>query len=256
MSKYFNITDFNGFSEEYATTSDPTIISTRTVTKQKFEQLHLDSLGKFMKSNGLYPHKLKQHLISSIYPNELANGNCVDHIRMGYGKSPSQFSAYQKFANLYSDSSNGYLKSDLKFSCTSQIQIALNYDHWNTAFYLDDSGWLEQQNLLRKISFKREYKKELISIIDELASKEYNLYLYCVDGYYEIETGKEFVDTLVELIEDEDIYPTIHIVKYVTINAKCNTYENIDDYVVNEFSNLLDLYNFISWNSIDNNYIN
>lgn len=253
MSKYFIKSDFAAFNEALATSEDSGVIANRMIVQERLRDLHLGGLKEFMLKRGLYPHwKEKTNLTNVLYPFFKANGGSVTYIRLGYAKSKSEIDAYAKRISLAKLSNSGYLTDDMAFHYLSQIQISLDAYSWDTAFYLGHHGWLEQNNLVRKIS-NINNRKEFERILDELLLDGYSLNIG--DGFQTTTYKKSsaFSKALIDATNNSLAY-TIYISKNKDEYSIENAKDTILDYVCGEFGKLLPLYRYVAWD-IDNNYI-
>ena len=253
MGKYFIDSDFRAFEWEKARLEDKPIIADRRIVVDRMRSLHEEGLSRFMKSKGLYPHwKEKTNLTNVIYPFMKANGGSVTYIRMGYGKNKAKIDILSKYLQVFKLNSRGYLTDDMAFHYITQLQLALNEEGWNIALYLGKDGWFEQKNLVKKLSTNGN-KSKFINLLEELFNYGYTLYLNSENGRYYYEDMEDYVNDIIDY-SNEGVSYTIRIANEREIDDKMNDRDLILDFVKDEFSKLIDIYNFISWDT-DNNYI-
>lgn len=253
MGKYFINSDFDAFAIEKATLEDQAIIADRKIVVERMGVLHEEGLKKFMNSKGLYPHwNEKLNLTNVIYPYMKANAGRVTYLRMGYGKHKSKIDKLSKHFQMYKFNNRGSLVDDMAFHYITQIQIALDEEGWNTALYLGKHAWLEQKNLVNKLSIG-DNRLKFIMLLEQLYDEGYTLHLYSEQGDYYYEDIDDYIDDIVNY-SNGGISFTMHIANEKEIDDDMNDRSLILDYVKNEFNKLVGVYNFISWDT-DNNYI-
>ncbi len=253
MGKYFIDSDFDAFALEKATLEDQAIIADRRIVVERMRVLHEEGLKKFMNSKGLHPHwNEKLNLTNVIYPYMKANAGKVTYLRMGYGKQKSKIDKLSKHLQMYKFNSRGTLVDDMAFHYITQIQIALDENGWNIALYLGKHAWLEQKNLVKKLSMG-DNRISFEKLLEELNEEGYTLYLYSEQGDYYYEDIEEYVDDIIEY-SNEGVSFTIHIANEREVNDEMNDRDKILDFIKDEFAKLVGIYNFISWDT-DNNYI-
>lgn len=253
MSKFFIESDFKAFDKALAKSENPSVIANRNIVVGRLRDLHIGGLKAYMEGLGLYPHwKEKTNLTNVVYPFFKANGGSVTYIRLGYAKNKAKMDEYAKRVGMAQLTDKSYLKDDMAFHYLAQIQLALDENGWDTSFYLGHHGWIEQNNLVKKISNK-DNRLEFESILEVLKSDGYALNIGDDISSSSYKKVSSFVDALIDLTNRGAIY-TIYIFKHKTVNSVENDKDLIIDYVEGEFTKLLPLYTFVSW-SIDNNYI-
>ena len=253
MGKYFINSDFDAFALEQAILDDQAIIADRRIVVERMRVLHEEGLKKFMNSKGLHPHwNEKLNLTNVIYPYMKANGGSVTYLRMGYGKHKTKIDKLSKHLQMYKFNSRGSLVDDMAFHYITQIQRALNEKKWNTALYLGKHAWLEQKNLVNKLAIG-DNRLKFMTLLEQLYDEGYTLYLYSEQGDYYYEDIDDYTDDIINYSND-GISFTIHIANEKEIDDEMNDRDLILGYIKNEFSKLIEIYNFISWDN-GNNYI-
>lgn len=253
MSKYFIDSDFDAFALKKAMSDDQAIIADRKIVVERMRVLHEGGLKKFMNTNGLHPHwKEKLNLTNVIYPYIKANGGQVTYIRMGYGKHKSKIKELSERLQIFKLNEKGVLMGDMAFHYVTQIQIALDEDGWNIALYLDKHGWLEQNNLAKKLSIHKN-RIDFKNLLEELYNEGYNLYLYSGQSNCCYRNIEHYIDDIIKYVNQGFSF-SIHIVNEKEKDDEMNDRDKILDYTKDEFSKLIKLYNFISWDT-NNNYI-
>lgn len=253
MGKYFIDSDFIAFEWEKARLEDKSIIADRRIVVDRMRGLHEEGLKRFMKSKGLNPHwKEKTNLTNVIYPFMKANGGSVTYLRMGYGKDKAKIDILSKYLQMFKFNNRGHLVDDMAFHYITQLQLALDEKGWNVALYLGKHGWLEQKNLVKKLNVGNN-KSIFSNLLEELFNYGYTLYLYSEKGDYYYEDIEDYINDIIDYSNDGVSY-TIHIANEREINDDMNDRTLILDFVKGEFSKLIDIYNFISWDT-GNNYI-
>lgn len=254
MGRFFLESDFKAFDSNLARSTDERVIANRMHVVNKFKDLHEQGLNKFTNSNGLNSHWKKEHLTNVIWPLKQANGECVNYIRMGYGKSKPELKELSKIAELFNVNEKGFMKDDMAFHCITQLQISLNEESWNVSLYIDKKGWLEQNNLVKKIANKEE-KDELIKLIKIVYEQGYKLYLYSKEkGNYYYEDAEGYVDEIISY-SNNGVSFSVDIAKEFDIEDEENDLDKILLNIINEFNELMPLYKFIAWNYKINNYL-
>ncbi|MEG0005547.1 MAG: hypothetical protein RR730_06930 [Clostridium sp.] len=253
MARYFTQSDLDAFKEEHAESADQAVIENREIVRDKFFNLHNKKLGAFMESKELYPHYIPENLTSDIHPRD-ENQGYVNHIKMGYGKSDYDVDTLIKLAGEATHLSSGFSSSDIDFNTTTQLQLSLDSNFLTVAFYLDHRGWIELINLEKKSKYRDENIQQLYQLANSAVELGYTLYLYTEEGPEEYDDCYDFISDLLNLVASGE-HPAIHIFKCIDLDGDENEEEYIASYIAEEFDNLLPLYNFISWNSTDNNYI-
>lgn len=254
MGRFFLESDFKAFDSNLARSTDERVISNRMNVMNKFRDLHEQGLNKFMNSNGLHCHWKKEHLTNVIWPLKQANGEYVDYIRMGYGKSKPELKELSKIADLFSVNEKGFMKDDMAFHCITQLQISLNEDSWNVSLYIDKKGWLEQNNLVKKID-DRERKDELIELLTAIYEQGYKLYIYSKEkGNYYYEDVEEYVDDIISYSKSGVSF-SVSISREFDKEDEENDLEKTLPNIIHEFNKLMPLYKFIAWNYKKNNYL-
>lgn len=253
MGKYFIESDFNAFAIEKATLEDQAIIADRRIVVERMRVLHEEGLKKFMNAKGLHPHwNEKLNLTNVIYPYIKANAGRVTYLRMGYGKPKSKIDKLSKHLQMYKFNSRGTLVDDMAFHYITQIQIALDEDGWNTALYLGKHAWLEQKNLVNKLSMG-DNRMKFEKLLEELYDEGYTLYLNLEQWNYYYEDIENYVDDIIKY-SNEGVSFTVHIANEREVDDEMNDRDRILNFIKVEFTKLVGIYNFISWDT-DNNYI-
>lgn len=253
MSKYFIKSDFAAFDKALATSESSSVIANRMIVQERLRDLHLGGLKAFMLSKGLYPHwKEKTNLTNVLYPFFKANGGSVTYIRLGYSKNKIKIDEYAKRIGMAKITDKSYLKDDMAFHYLSQLQLALNEDGWDVSFYLGHHGWIEQNNLVKKISDKSN-REEFEALLEELVLDGYDLNIGDDISSTTYKKASEFTKALIDATNIGATY-TIYICKNKTEHSVENNRDTIMGYVCGEFTKLFPLYRFVSWD-VDNNYI-
>jgi hypothetical protein len=254
MSRFFLESDFEAYRDDLARSNDEKIISNRMFVVEKLRDLHEQGLKKFMNSNGLYEHWQKQHLTSVVWPLKQANGEYVNYVRMGYGKSKQQMKELSKILGLTSINDKGYMKDDMAFHYVTQLQIALDEYGWNIALYLGDKGWLEQRNLVKKIESSKVQEESLIEILRSLQEKGFILYIHLDSESYYFENAEDYLTYIVDY-SNKKVNFRMHICKELERDSEYNDLQGTLQFIIKEFNLLMPLYKFVAWDSTKNNYL-
>lgn len=253
MSKFFIESDFKAFDKALATSEEPSVIANRNIVVGRLRDLHIGGLKAFMANNNLYPHwKEKTNLTNVVFPFFKANGGSVTYIRLGYAKSKDKIDEYAKRVGMAKITDKSYLKDDMAFHYLAQIQLDLDEDGWDTSFYLGHHGWVEQNNLVKKISDKAN-REEFEAILEELLLDGYDLNIGNDVSSTTYKKVSEFTEALIDATNIGATY-TIYVCKNKTEHSAENDKDKIIDYVCGEFNKLMPLYRFVSWD-LENNYI-
>lgn len=254
MGKFFLDSDFKAFDRKFARSTDEKIIANRMITVNKFRDLHEQGLKKIMNSNELHAHWQKQHLTNVVWPLKQANGEYVDYVRIGYGKSKQEIKELSQILSLFSINDKGYMKDDMAFHYVTQLQLSINEDEWNVALYLGHHGWLEQKNLVNKVKNNKKEKDLLKDTLNFLQDKGYILYIYSELGDYYYEDASEYINEIIDY-SNKGVSFTIHICKELDKDDEKNDIQKILPYLITEFKILMPIYKFIAWDSKKNNYL-
>ncbi|MEF9952145.1 MAG: hypothetical protein RR838_06085, partial [Clostridium sp.] len=174
MASYFTQKDLHAFKDELAQSTDRTVIENREVVRNKFHELHNKKLGNFMESRELFPHYVPENLTSDINPKS-ENGEYVNFIKMGYGKSDYDVDTLVKLASEATHLGSDYSSGDIEFNTTSQLQLSLDSNFLTVAFYLDHMGWIELINLEKKSKYRDENIQDLYQLANSVVEVGYTL---------------------------------------------------------------------------------
>lgn len=255
MGKYFLESDFKAFDSSLARRTDDKVIGNRIYVVNKLRDLDEQGLKTYMLKNDLHSHWQKAHLTSVVWPLKQANGEYVDYVRMGYGKSKEHIKQLGKILQMYSINDKGFMKDDMAFHYVTQLQLSINENGWNIALYLGHYGWLEQKNLVSKLSENSSKREEFKNLLDYLIDNKYVLYLYSDIGDYYYEDTEEYINDIIDYFHKGTSF-TIHIANEQDKESNENETNRILTFLIAEFDKLMPLYKFISWDPIENNYIN
>lgn len=254
MGKYFLESDFKAFDSSLARKTDDKVIANRLYVVNKLRALDEQGLKSYMLKNDLHSHKQKAHLTSVVWPLRQANGEYVDYVRMGYGKSKEHVIELAKILQMYSINNKGFMKYDMAFHYVTQLQLSINEKGWNIALYLGYYGWLQQKKLVNKLFENSSRREEFKNLLDYIIDNNYVLYL-CSDvgdNYYE--DTDEYINDIIDYFH-KGISFTIYIANEQDKESKENETNRILNFLIDEFDKLMPLYKFISWDPTQNNYI-
>lgn len=257
MSRFFLDSDFDAFDSNFAMSEDSKVYENRKyVQKERFETLNAcdgGGLKQFFVERQLFPHWKKEHLTNVLHPYHIANGGWVDYIRMGYGKKDNLVKELAKRSGIYTAIVDSYAIDQMAFHCVTQLQVGLNYDGWWLNLYIDKGGWLEQNNLTKKIQSSKELYLEFEHLLEDVSQYGYDVVIYSHEEKEPIyfDYGKDFIQYLFDNIS---MQKNISIEK-VHVRDDQNNNKQIATYLKTEFQKLIPLYNFISWHPSTNNYL-
>lgn len=254
MGNFFLESDFNAFDIEKSKSKDKIILEKRRVAAEKLRELNNLGLFEFMNSKGLSSHWEKQYITSITWPLKRVNDECVDRVYLSYGKNRADFRKLIKLLNLYNNIEGNRIEEDMVFSYIPRIELGLDANSWNTAFYLDKYGNIEQRNLVNKIRKNYDLKERFKNILIALESKGYKLYLIKDNTLLNYEDETDYVEDIIKYTEGGERY-TLTIRKDYDKNHINNSRKEILDFVKSEFDNLMEVYYFISWDSEGNDYL-
>ncbi|MGG5462205.1 hypothetical protein [Clostridium sp. B9] len=254
MGNFFLESDFRAFNIENSGSRDKILLEGRRRTAEKLKELHNAGLLEFMNSRGLNSHWEKQYTTSITWPSKRVNDEQVDRIYISYGKGRDDVRRFVKILSMLNAIDGNRIEDDMVFRYIPQIQLGLDGEGWNTSFYLDRYGYIEQKNLVNKIRANYELKDKFKNILLALEDKGYKLCIVKDNKSEDYNDEISYVEDIIKYTDNNERY-SIFIKKNYDMNHRYNNRNNILDVVKDEFDNLMDAYYFISWDSTENDYL-
>ena len=276
---FFSDEDCELFNEENKYSLDKKICEKRQILHKKLCRLHgelyLNTSGltlkkKLEKDLGLHCHPLKNHLTNEFIP-RLPNSE-VNQIRLSYGYSKEDINKIKK--------NNTELAKDITFTHLTQLQFFIDCDGCCTCCYIDKSDILGQAEL-RKILKSPTDRSFLIDLLHSLITQEFEIYYGFYDNfeYFDYDSFRNhnlhkndvscFIQNFIQKLEKNyeyvfyfkvcrtyfiDVDDSTILRRCYTENATLipfsdkaieNTYCGIAQMIIDDFSLLIRLFNFI-----------
>lgn len=175
------------------------------------------------------------------------------YIELGYGKSDNEIKELSRRGNLDLVDKNGKLKEVEAFRYITQLNAQLYPDGWSTGIYIDLEGNYEYKNLVIKLKDQR-MKEKFIGLLNEATKDGYELFIDSEEGEVQFNKAEDFIDGIVKNYDSKNEF-YIRVVKIFPRDIKGGIKEEVLKAVIEQFESLYHLYDFMAWNTINNNYI-
>lgn len=259
--RYFEKADFDAFHEDRATSHEDWVIAQRKDVADKFRRLHVGNrgnvgLGNFAKDYGLFPHWRVEHLTNIYWPLQIANGEWVDYLRIGYGKQKLFIDEMSKKAGVFAQLNAQGTYHQMAFHYITQLEVFINQRAWGVSVYIGKNAWLEQRNLLVKLQDTHNRQKfcELIELALEQGYTP-GIWIHSLDNeWMSFDDPEAFLADVMRLIGDKQLVP-IEVGMSLGPDHPANETNQILGFVKERVAELIDIYNYASWHPTLNNHI-